>query len=75
MRFFSNPDGAFTHVPPLAKRLQCTVLLQLGLEPYHGVGILGFNSPEWLISDLGAIMAGYVYGTVVINNCPVKSTK
>jgi len=35
-------------------------LLQLGLEQYHGVGILGFNSPEWVISDLGAIMAGYV---------------
>jgi len=31
---------------------------QLGLEPYHGVGIIGFNAPEWLISDLGAIFAG-----------------
>lgn len=31
---------------------------QLGLERFHGVGIIGFNSPEWLISDLGAIFAG-----------------
>jgi len=36
------------------------ILLQLGLERYRGVGIIGFNSPEWFISDLGAIFAGYV---------------
>jgi len=35
-------------------------LLQLGLERYHGVGIIGFNSPEWFISDLAAIFAGFV---------------
>ncbi|XP_069482841.1 long-chain-fatty-acid--CoA ligase ACSBG2-like isoform X2 [Ambystoma mexicanum] len=32
--------------------------LLLGLEPFHGVGILGFNSAEWFIADIGAIMAG-----------------
>ncbi|XP_069482845.1 long-chain-fatty-acid--CoA ligase ACSBG2-like isoform X2 [Ambystoma mexicanum] len=32
--------------------------LKLGLERFHGVGILGFNSPEWFIADIGAIMAG-----------------
>ncbi|CAL8306728.1 unnamed protein product [Lota lota] len=32
--------------------------LKLGLERYHGVGILGFNSAEWFISDIGAILAG-----------------
>nr|XP_014345329.1 PREDICTED: long-chain-fatty-acid--CoA ligase ACSBG2-like [Latimeria chalumnae] len=32
--------------------------LKLGLERYHGVGILGFNSAEWVIADIGAIMAG-----------------
>ncbi|XP_048845455.1 long-chain-fatty-acid--CoA ligase ACSBG2-like [Brienomyrus brachyistius] len=32
--------------------------LKLGLERYHGVGILGFNSPEWFIADIGCIMAG-----------------
>lgn len=34
------------------------VLVQLGLQRYHGVGILGFNSAEWFISDIGAILAG-----------------
>ena len=31
---------------------------QVGLERYHGVGIIGFNSPEWFLSDLGAMFAG-----------------
>jgi long-subunit acyl-CoA synthetase (AMP-forming) len=33
-------------------------VLQLGLEPESGVGILGFNSPEWVLSSMGAIFAG-----------------
>ncbi len=33
-------------------------LLQLGLEQHHAVGIIGFNSPEWFMADLGAIFAG-----------------
>ncbi|KAI1891619.1 hypothetical protein AGOR_G00145650 [Albula goreensis] len=32
--------------------------LKLGLESYHGVGILGFNSAEWFIADIAAILAG-----------------
>ncbi|XP_029466767.1 long-chain-fatty-acid--CoA ligase ACSBG2 [Rhinatrema bivittatum] len=32
--------------------------LKLGLERFHGVGILGFNSPEWFIADVGSILAG-----------------
>ncbi|XP_023572968.1 long-chain-fatty-acid--CoA ligase ACSBG2 [Octodon degus] len=33
-------------------------LIKLGLQRFHGVGILGFNSKEWLIAALGAILAG-----------------
>lgn len=40
--------------------------LQLGLQRYHGVGILGFNSAEWFIADIGAILAGWVY--LIIND-------
>ncbi|XP_051888967.1 long-chain-fatty-acid--CoA ligase ACSBG2-like [Pristis pectinata] len=32
--------------------------LKLGLQRFHGVGILGFNSPEWFIANVGAILAG-----------------
>ncbi|XP_065885420.1 uncharacterized protein [Dysidea avara] len=31
---------------------------KLGLEPYHAVGILGFNSVEWFASSIGAVFAG-----------------
>ena len=30
--------------------------IALGLEPHHGVSIIGFNSPEWAITFMGAIM-------------------
>lgn len=44
-------------------------LIKLGLEPLHGVGILGFNSPEWFISNNGAIFAGgFAVGIYVTNN-------
>lgn len=43
------------HVLKATTRL---VFLQLGLERYHGVAILGFNAPEWFIADIGCIFAG-----------------
>ncbi|MEE6522737.1 hypothetical protein FKM82_021352, partial [Ascaphus truei] len=33
-------------------------LLKLGLERFHGVVILGGNSPEWFLAELGSILAG-----------------
>lgn len=44
--------------------------LKLGLERFHGVGIIGFNSPEWLISDLGAIFAGGLAVGIYATNSP-----
>ncbi|XP_047231835.1 long-chain-fatty-acid--CoA ligase ACSBG2 isoform X1 [Girardinichthys multiradiatus] len=41
-----------------ACRTAAKSFLTLGLERYHGVGILGFNSAEWFIADIGAILAG-----------------
>lgn len=32
--------------------------IAMGLKPRHGVCIVGFNTPEWLIADLAAIFAG-----------------
>ena len=43
-------------------------LIRLGLEPHHGVCILGFNSPEWFIGYMAAIMVsgcGSLTSTVV----------
>ncbi|XP_060788740.1 long-chain-fatty-acid--CoA ligase ACSBG2-like [Neoarius graeffei] len=44
--------------------------LKLGLQRYHGVGILGFNSPEWFISDVGAILAGGFAVGIYTTNSP-----
>ena len=33
-------------------------LKTLGLQRFRAVCILGFNAPEWLFSNMGAIFAG-----------------
>ncbi|KAI1230499.1 hypothetical protein IHE44_0009959 [Lamprotornis superbus] len=42
----------------------------LGLERFHGVGILGFNSAEWFIADIGAILAGGFAVGIYTTNSP-----
>ncbi|PBC34989.1 Long-chain-fatty-acid--CoA ligase ACSBG2 [Apis cerana cerana] len=50
-------------------RTVAKAFLKLGLERYHGVCILGFNSPEWLFANLGAIYAGgFAVGIYTTNN-------
>jgi len=44
--------------------------LKLGLKRYHSVCILGFNSPEWYFSYLGAIYAGGFGTGVYTTNSP-----
>ncbi|XP_014609244.1 PREDICTED: long-chain-fatty-acid--CoA ligase ACSBG2 isoform X1 [Polistes canadensis] len=39
-------------------RTVAKAFLKLGLQRYHSVCILGFNSPQWFISDIAAIYAG-----------------
>ncbi|XP_023331008.1 long-chain-fatty-acid--CoA ligase ACSBG2 [Eurytemora carolleeae] len=39
-------------------RTVAKAFIKLGLTPGHGVGIIGFNSPEWFFSDLGCVFAG-----------------
>ncbi|XP_064373607.1 long-chain-fatty-acid--CoA ligase ACSBG1 isoform X2 [Dromaius novaehollandiae] len=44
--------------------------LKLGLERFHSVGILGFNSPEWFISAVGAVFAGGIVTGIYTTNSP-----
>uniref|UniRef100_A0A452U327 AMP-dependent synthetase/ligase domain-containing protein n=1 Tax=Ursus maritimus TaxID=29073 RepID=A0A452U327_URSMA len=37
-------------------RRAAKAFLKLGLERFHGVGIMGLNSEEWVIASIGAIM-------------------
>lgn len=47
--------------------------IKLGLEPRKAVGIIGFNSPEWFITDLAAVCANGIatgiYPTNSIEAC------
>ncbi|KAI3371303.1 hypothetical protein L3Q82_023916 [Scortum barcoo] len=44
--------------------------IKLGLERFHGVGILGFNSAEWFFAAVGAIMAGGIMTGIYATNSP-----
>ena len=44
--------------------------IKLGLQPGGGVSIIGFNSPEWVISDIAAIRAGGVATGIYTTNAP-----
>jgi len=56
------------HVRAAAKSM-----IKLGLEPGKGVSIIGFNCPQWVISDLAAIYAGAspagIYTTSSADQC------
>jgi long-chain-fatty-acid--CoA ligase ACSBG len=44
-------------------------MIKMGLMPYHGVSIIGFNSPEWLMAYVGCIKAGGIaVGVYATNN-------
>jgi long-chain-fatty-acid--CoA ligase ACSBG len=45
-------------------------LIHVGLQPRQCISILGFNSPEWFIADLGAIAAGGIAAGIYTTNGP-----
>ncbi|KAG8303296.1 acyl-CoA synthetase bubblegum member [Homalodisca vitripennis] len=59
---FKDADGSWTAITfkeyEENVRTVAKAFIQLGLQKYHGVCIIGFNSPEWFYADLGAIYAG-----------------
>ena len=44
--------------------------MHLGLNRFESVSILGFNSPEWLIANNGAIAAGGFAAGIYTTNEP-----
>eukprot|EP00164_Ancoracysta_twista_P000116 GFYU01000169.1.p1 GENE.GFYU01000169.1~~GFYU01000169.1.p1 ORF type:complete len:688 (+),score=282.21 GFYU01000169.1:209-2272(+) len=51
-------------------RMAARALLSLGLKRFDGVSILGFNSPEWFMADVAAVMAGGVACGIYSTNLP-----
>jgi len=51
-------------------RTVAKAFIKLGLKVGHGVGIIGFNSPEWFFSDLGCVFAGGLATGIYPTNSP-----
>ena len=51
-------------------RTVARAMMALGLEPWDGVTIFGFNSPEWLIGEIAGIMAGGVAAGIYPSDMP-----
>lgn len=51
-------------------RTAARAFMQLGVEKDRGVSILGYNSPEWAIADIGAIYAGGFPAGIYTTNSP-----
>ncbi len=51
-------------------RRAARALIKLGVEPGKGVSLIGQNSPEWLIADVGAILAGAMPAGIYTTNSP-----
>lgn len=45
-------------------------LLSLGFEPRQAISIIGFNSPEWVLADVGAILAGGMAAGIYTTSSP-----
>jgi long-subunit acyl-CoA synthetase (AMP-forming) len=49
-------------------RLAARALIALGVEPGNHVTIIGFNSAEWFVADIGAIAAGAIPAGIYTTN-------
>ncbi|KAJ8521954.1 hypothetical protein ON010_g17753 [Phytophthora cinnamomi] len=45
-------------------------LIHVGVAPHEAVNVLGPNCPEWLFTNMGAIMAGAVIAGVYVTSTP-----
>jgi long-subunit acyl-CoA synthetase (AMP-forming) len=53
---------------PSAGAARAKALIALGVEPGNHVTIIGFNSAEWFIADIGAIAAGAIPAGIYTTN-------
>eukprot|EP00644_Phytophthora_capsici_P006963 jgi/Phyca11/103968/e_gw1.8.568.1 len=45
-------------------------LIHVGVRPHEAVNVLGPNCPEWLLTNMGAIMSGAVIAGVYVTSTP-----
>ena len=63
---FGNGSVLF---PPLRRRFGKS-LMSLGFAPHRSINIIGFNSAEWFIANMGAIAAGGIAAGIYTSNLP-----
>ena len=65
----------FTYKEYITQIYECArALLDCGLQRHKAVCIMGFNSPEWIIANFGAIFAGgHSAGVYTTNNADVTA--
>ncbi|KAM7048406.1 long-chain-fatty-acid--CoA ligase ACSBG1 isoform 3-T5 [Molossus nigricans] len=67
-------QGSWEHITYsqyyLLARKAAKGFLKLGLERTHSVAILGFNSPEWFFSAVGAVFAGGIVTGIYTTSSP-----
>jgi len=51
-------------------RSAAKAFISLGLEQHHAVNILGFNAPEWHISNIASVVAGGLATGIYTTNSP-----
>ncbi|XP_048338079.1 long-chain-fatty-acid--CoA ligase ACSBG1 isoform X2 [Sphaerodactylus townsendi] len=70
----SRKDGRWEKITFLEyynlSRKAAKSFLKLGLERFHAVAILGFNSAEWFILAVGTIFAGGIVTGIYTTNSP-----
>jgi long-subunit acyl-CoA synthetase (AMP-forming) len=54
-------------------RRAAKAFIALGLQPGKGVSIIGYNSPEWIYADVGAILARGVPAGIYTTNSPAQA--
>ncbi len=48
--------------------------MSLGFAPHRSINIIGFNSAEWFIANMGAIAAGGIAAGIYTSNLPEVHT-
>lgn len=54
-------------------RRAARALIGLGVQPGKGVTLIGYNSPEWVLADVGAILAGAVPAGIYTTNTSAQA--
>jgi long-subunit acyl-CoA synthetase (AMP-forming) len=54
-------------------RRAARALIELGVQPGQGVSLIGQNNPEWLVADVGAILAGAMPAGIYTTNSAVQA--